>query len=66
MTEMKSNIYDQFQLENKIRTNKNLHTKIIKGTKNKPKIKRVRIEMKHTIYNQFQLKDIIENDQNLH
>ena len=31
---MKNNIYDQFQLESKIKTHSNLYTKIIKGTKN--------------------------------
>ena len=50
---MKSDIYDQFQFGDKLTTNSNLHIKIIKGTKNKPKIKRLRIEMKLTVYNQF-------------
>ena len=39
---MTSNISDKFQLEEKLSKNKNLHIKIIKGTKNKPKIKRLR------------------------
>ena len=34
---MKSNIYDQFQFRDKLTTNSNLYTKIIKGTKNKLK-----------------------------
>ena len=39
-TNMKTSIYDQFQFGDKLTTNSNMHTKIIKGTKNKPKIKR--------------------------
>ena len=40
------------------RTKLKLQTKKIKGTKNKPKIKRIRNEMKTTIYNQFPAKEI--------
>ena len=34
-TEMKSSIYDQFQLEDQIKTNRNFRTEKIKGTKKK-------------------------------
>ena len=50
---MKSSFYDQFQLEDKIKT---WISKKIKGTKNKLKIKRIRTELKTNIYDQLQLK----------
>ena len=50
---MKNCIYDQFQLEDQIKANQNLHTKKIKGTKKKSKIKRIRTEIKIFLYNHF-------------
>ena len=63
---MKDRIYDRFELEDQVRSNKNLHTEIIKGTKSKPKIKRIKTTLKPNIYNQFQLKGTIATNQNLH
>ena len=63
---MKYKIYDKFQLEDPIRSNKNLHTKIIKITKSKPKIKRIRIKLKPNIYNQFQLNGTVATNQKLY
>ena len=48
--EMKSCIYDQFQLDEQIKRNQNLRTEKIKVTK---KIKRIKIEIKTSLYNQF-------------
>ena len=45
-TEMKSWLYDQFQLEDQIKRNQNL-----KGTKKKSKIKKIKTEIKTQIYN---------------
>ena len=47
---MKNNIYDWFQLEDKVAINQNLHAEKIKGNKNKQKIKRIRVEIKNNIY----------------
>ena len=63
---MKSNIYDQFQLEDTIKTNQNRHPKKNKGTKSKTKIKRIRTELKINIYDHFQLKSKIANIQIFH
>ena len=65
-TKVKDRIYDRFQLEDPVRSNKNLHTEIIKETKSKPKIKRIKTTLKPNIYNQFQLKGTIATNQNLH
>ena len=48
---MKSCIYVQFQLEDKIKENKNICTEKIKGTKNKSKIKSIRTQIKMSLYN---------------
>ena len=50
---MKSSIYDQFQLEDQIKTNQNLHIEKIKGTRKKSKIKRIKTEIKTFIYNKY-------------
>ena len=63
---MKGRIYDKFKLEELIKINYYLYIKIIKGTKTKPKIKRIRTILKTKLYNHFQLKSIIATNQNFY